>query len=244
MSDILEEIRSRGHWKVVVHPARFDEGRVPIKSALLPILERSKVRLWGWSFPFLDDYMEESEGPDWIGREVKYDPLIELWRFYQSGQFLHYSGMTTDWSKHVGTFSGWPSQWHEGKTRELKVLLDIKEVIIRFAEILEFAARLSSTQAGDDQMHLEIEVVGIENHLLRVSQSKELDRFREMTNPSHKIPFEFDLPLLELKANTRELALKPAAELFSYFGWNPGGAILRDIQAEVLTPALPRAGWV
>ena len=244
MSEIFEKIRSHGYWKAVVHPACFDSARVPGKSDLLPILDRSKVRLWGWSFPFLDDYTEEIEGPDWIGREVSFDPLIELWRFYQSGQFVHYSGMTTDWSKHFGTFSGWPSQWDSDVPGSPNVLLDIKEVMIRFAEAFEFAARLSSTQAGDDRMHLEVEVVGIEKHLLRVSPSNQVDRFREMLNPAHKVPFEFDLPMIELKSSTRELALKPAAELFSRFGWNPSIAVLRDIQTEVLNPPVPRAGWV
>ena len=244
MSELLQKIRSRGYWKTIIHPATFNEEQVAERSALLPILEKSSVRIKGWSFPHVDDYIPTEEGEDWVGQEIDLGDIVELWRFYQSGQFVHYSGMMSDWRKHVGTFSGWPSQWHDGKTGELKFLLDIKEVLIRFAEILEFAARLSSTQAGDDYMHLEIEVVGIENHFLRVSQSKELDRFRGMTDPAHKIPFEFDLPMIELKANTRELALKPAAELFSRFDWNPGRAILRDIQAEVLSPALPRAGWV
>ena len=244
MSEILNKIRSRGHWKVVVHPPCFNDARIPNKSDLAPILENSKVMLWGWSFPYLVEDMSRSEGTDWIGREVSFDSLIELWRFYQSGQFVHYSGMVSDWSKHTGTFSGWPSQWDSGVPGRPHVLLDIKEVMIRFAEIFEFAARLSSTQAGDDQMHLEIEVVGVENHLLRVSPNDKVDYFRKMVNPSHKIPFKFDLHMLELKSNTRGLGLKPAAELFAMFGWKPGIAILQDIQSELLSPSLTRAARV
>lgn len=243
MSEILDKIRSRGHWKVIVHPARFKKERVPSKAALLPILEKSKVRLWGWNFPFLDGYAEEIEdGPEWIGREVSFDPPVELWRFYQSGQFVQYSGMTTDWSKNVSTFSGWPSQWESDGVRHM--LLDIREVMIRFMEIFEFASRLSSTEAGDDYMHLEIEVIGIENHLLRVSTNDKVDFFRGMVAPAEKIPFKYDLHMLDLKSNTRELALKPAAELLGLFNWNPSLAILRDIQAEVLSPPPSRAGWV
>ena len=242
MSEVLEKIRSRGHWRVIVHPARFEQKRVETLSSLVPILQKSSVRLKGWSFPHVDDIIEIEESVDWVGQEIDVRDVVELWRFYQSGQFVQYSGMTTDWSKTVSTFSGWPSQWESDGVRH--VLLDIREVMIRFMEIFEFASRLSSTEAGDDYMHLEIEVIGIENHLLRVSTNDKVDFFRSMAAPAEKIPFKYDLHMLDLKSNTRELALKPAAELLGLFNWNPSISILRDIQAEVLSSPLSRAGWV
>ena len=242
MSELLQKIRSRGYWKIVIHPGTFNEERVAEWSALLPILEKTFVRIKGWGFPHVDDSIPTEMGENWVGQEIDMGPLIQLWRFYQSGQFVQYSGMTTDWSKNVSTFSGWPSQWESDGVRH--VLLDIREVMIRFMEIFEFASRLSSTEAGDDYMHLEIEVIGIENHLLRVSTNDKVDFFRGMVAPADKIPFKYDLHMLDLKSNTRELALKPAAELLGLFNWNPSIAILRDIQAEVLSPPLSRAGWV
>ncbi len=244
MSDILEKVRSRGHCRATIHPASFDKERVPKKSTLVPILEKCKVRIWGRSFPHMDSYVENSEGTDWVGREVDSNPSIEIWRFYQSGQFVHYSGMVSDWSKHTATFSGWPSQWDSDVPGAPHVLLDIKEVIVRLAEIFEFAARLGPTEAGDGQMHLKIEFINIEDHLLRVSPNNEVDWFREMVDPIPKIPFEFDLNTIDLKSNTRELALKPAAELFGLFGWKPGVSILRDIQSEILAPSQPKARWL
>ncbi len=244
MSEILEKIKSRGYLRVVIHPSAFVEKRIEERAALLPILEKTSVQLKGWNFPHIDGFCETQSGTDWIGQEINWDSIVELWRFYQSGQFVHYSGMLSDWSKHTGTFTGMPSQWDSDVPGAPHVLLDIKEVIVRLAEIFEFAARLASTEAGDRQMHLKIEFNSIEHYLLRVSPNNEVDRFRGMVDPTPKIPFELDLNAIDLKSNTKELALKPAAELFGLFGWKPGISILRDIKSELLYPSQPKARWL
>ena len=98
MSELLEKIRSRSYWKVIIRPATFVENRVPHRSALLPILEKNSVELKGWSFPHIDSFLKLDEGSDWIGQGISWDSIVELWRFYQSGQFVHYFGMPEDWS--------------------------------------------------------------------------------------------------------------------------------------------------
>ena len=47
-----------------------------------------------------------------------------------------------------------------------------------------------------------------------------------------------------LVSNTKELALKPAAELFKLFGWDPGVGVLRDIQYDLLNPTPSEARWL
>ena len=242
MSEILEKIKSRGHWRVVIRPATFVEKRIAERSALLPILENTSVQLKGWNFPHIDAFVHTQSGTDWIGQEIDWDSIVELWRFYQSGQFVHYSGMLSDWNEHSGTYTGWSSQWDSQGNRI--VLLDIKEVMFRFAEIFEFASRLTFTEAGDEQMHLEIAIVGIENYLLGVSPGNQTYFFREMVNLESRISFVFELHKFELVANTKELALKPAAELFQRFGWDPGIGVLRDIQYEILNPTPSKARWI
>ncbi len=243
MSELLEKIRSRGHWRAVIRPATFDAQRVAGLSALRPILEKTAVRFKGWDFPHVDSYINIAEGTDWIGQEIDWEPIVELWRFYQSGQFVHYSGMMTDWNKRYATFTGWPSQY-SGNGRARQVLLDIKEVIIRFAEIYELASRLTFTAAGAEQMHLEIDVRGIEDYILMVSREGQANSFRGMTTQSPQSSFTVELPQIELMSNTRELALNPAAQLFQQFDWNPGIPFLRDIQYELLSSRPAKAPWL
>lgn len=239
MSEILEKIRSRGYWKVVIHPATFDDKRLRSLPMLVSILEQTSVQLKGWSFPHVESSSGISEGKDWVGKEIDWGGIIELWRFYQSGQFVHYSGMMTDWKSHTGMFSGDQSQ--SSDTGQRQVLLDLKEVMLRFAEIFDFASRLSRTEAGEKQMHISVSICGIQDYQFRVSS---MDFFRSMESPESGISFDFDLHRSELIENARELALKPAAELFQRFGWTPPKSMLRDIQGELLSPSLPRAGWV
>ena len=189
----------------------------------------------------MEGFSKIDEGADWVGQEIDWEPTVEMWRFYQSGQFVHYSGMMTDWSEHIGTFSGWPSQWDSEDNR--MVLLDIKEVMLRLTEVFEFASRLTFTHAGDEQMHLEVAIVGIENYLLRVSSTSQADFFRKMVSPESRIPFEFELHKFELVSNAKELALRPAAELFQRFSWDPGVGVLRDIQYELLNPTPSEQRW-
>ncbi len=235
MSELLEKIRSHGYWKVIIRPVTFIENRVAHRSSLLPILEKTSVDFRGWRFPHVDSFRDLDKGPDWVGQEIDWIPCVELWRIYQSGQFVFFSGILSDWSKHTGTYTGWPSQWRSGGGSELKVLLDIKEVIVQLSEIFEFAARFALTEAGDSQVHLEIELNGIRNHLLTVPWNQGGYIHYQMADTESELSYTADLSRLELVANTREMALKPAIELFRRFKWDPGIEVLRDIQSELLS---------
>ena len=227
MSELLEKIRSRGYWKVIIRPATFVEKRVEHRSALLSILEKSSVESRGWSFPKVWGHLGVEEGSDWIGQEIGLEPIMELWRFYQSGQFIDYFAMPEDWADGPGLRL--PAG--DGTRR---VVLDIDHVVLRFAQIFEFASRLSFTQAGDDGARIEIFVANMENHFLL---PPEFDFGKVSWIPEAREPemrYTADLAKIELVAAPRELALKPAIELLGYFGWNLGIDIVRDLQEQVL----------
>ena len=114
--------------------------------------------------------------------------------------------MLSDWTKHTGTYTGLPSQWPSADGGKSHVLLDIKEAIAGFSEIFEFAARLAFTEAGDDQIHLEVEVNGIRNHILRIAPSNQAGFFYEMADIESELPYIVDVSRLELVANAREMA--------------------------------------
>ena len=82
-------------------------------------------------------------------------------------------------------------------------------------------------------MHLEIDVRGLKGRKL------ELDMLRRWPLKSRKpperddLPYQTDLSTIQLISESKELALKPAIELFRRFGWDPSLEILRDIQGEL-----------
>ena len=163
MSEILGKIRSRGYWKVVIRPTTFVEQRVSNRRALLSILEKNSVDLKGRTFPHVDSFVDIEEGPDWIGQEISRYPNLELWRFYQSGQFVHYFGIPEDWRTGANE---WPPSGDEAH----RVMLDVASIVIQLTEIYEFAARLCFTEAADNAICLEIMVQNIGNHSLLLSE--------------------------------------------------------------------------
>ena len=229
MNVLLEKIRSRGHWKVVIRPGTFVANRVPNITELYPILESRSVQLRGWDFPHLDSKTRPQIDQDWIEQASEWEQYLEFWRFYQTGQFVDFSGFTQDW-RDQSRLSPPDKDWKP------KMYLSVERAVFRFTEIFEFAARLSLTEAGDEQMHLEIIVGGLNGRGLGVDPVRRAgsEILMGMKATIEEKPYKIDLSRVELITEPRGLALKPAVELFRRFGWDPSLEILRDMQDELL----------
>ena len=227
MSELLERIRSRGYWKAIVRPTTFIERRVKHRSDLLPILEKNSVEIKGWSFPHIDPVMTLDEGLDWIGQELARDHILEFWRFYQSGQLIHYFAMPEDWGARS-------SPWLQSSDGISRVMLDVGDVVLRFTEIFEFAARLAFTETWNEGIHIEVSVDNIENHFLQLPG---LGSTKVTGIPQAEVPamqYARDLSIEELIAGAGELSLEPTLRMFGAFGWKPGIDVIRDLQTERL----------
>lgn len=227
MSELLEKIRSRGHWRVVIHPAKFVEQRVSNLSSLYPLLEKISVQLRGWDFPHLDAHVSPSIDKDWIEQGSEWRQYLEQWRFYQSGQFVDFIGMEEDW---LDQFQDWPlpKDWKPCS------YLGVENAVFQFSEIFELAARLSRTQAGSESMHVEIDLRGLKGRGLKLERRRTTSSYiREHKIELDELPYVLDVSKTELIIASKELALKPAMELFWRFGWDPSLDLLRDMQAEL-----------
>lgn len=221
---LAEKIRSRGHWQVVIRPLQFLEKRIPEIHALFPIVEKASVHLRGWDFPHVDPHTQPHIDVDWVGQESEWQHHLEIWRLYQSGQFLDISGMHYDWRNQSEWFpasKGW-------KPNEI---LGVVDAVYRFTEIFEFAARLALTEAGDEQMHIEVIVGSLKGRRLWVDDRGRTPFFAEYRASLDEFPYRAQIPRSELAANPRDLALKAARELFWRFGWEAPIEILRELQA-------------
>ncbi|MGH9856990.1 MAG: hypothetical protein ACRD4B_04000 [Acidobacteriota bacterium] len=191
-------------------------------------MEKSSVRLRGWDFPHIDDTSKIHKEADWIGQELEWNEYREIWRFYQSGQIAYYGGLFTDWSKEAKKLG---SEGLETANQRLSVL----DIIFRYTEIFEFAARLSLTEAGGNGMHIEATLDNLGSRSLWLDPSGHWGSsvIGKFSSSMNKWPYEDNFNSAALLANTKELALKPAIELFRRFGWNPPLEILRDMQGQL-----------
>ena len=149
MTELLDNIRSRGYWRVVIRPYSFIEKRIADRSELLHILEKTSVEYKGWGFPHIDGWRKPDNGPDWIGQEISKEPILELWRFYQSGQFIHYFGMPEDW---------------KDLHRLQSPSLEIKDIVLRFTEIFELILQPHIHWLGASSYATELAVARTRRH--------------------------------------------------------------------------------
>ena len=173
----------------------------------------------GWNFPHLDHRTQPHRDIDWIGQEFQWEEhhYLELWRFYQSGQFIHIAGISSDW-------------YDQSRPRNF---LEICDTIFRFTEIFEFAARLAFTAASDDFMHVGITLSDIKDRALRLEEPDGIWRDTPYQAKITEYPYSVNVPRTELIARPNELALEAAGELFKRFNWDPAPGALRGWQEQL-----------
>ena len=226
MNELLEKIRSRGYWKVVIHPGDYVENRVKKIDDLYPILQRTSARTRIWDFPHLDAYGEPRVDSGWIEQEYDRWGQPEIWRFRQDGQFVDFAGIHYDWYD-------WPGASYraQGPSGQLKVW----ETLVRFTEIFQLAARLSRTDAGGFFMRIEASLNNLAERELCFENVIDgpFPVPQEFKATVESVPYSLDVSQLELITDTHKLALKPAAELFRRFGWEPPQRFLEDVQYRI-----------
>jgi len=226
VTDLISKIRSRGHWRVIVRPAAFKGDRVGEIGSLLPLVERSSVSLRGWDFPHIDRRKQPHIDVDWVGQELDWEHHVELWRLYQSGQFVHIGGMWEDWRDQS-------SLWPPDRTWKAGNRLGVIDTTFRFIEIFEFAARLCQTEAGDERVRISVTLSGLKGRTLVLDSPYRIPFLEEYKAGIAELPYEVELSRADLIAAPREHALEPTARLFARFGWNAGRDMLKGLQAEL-----------
>lgn len=93
---IIDKIKSRGYWHVVIRPLEFRRERIKSISECSSLVETWTVSLRGWPYPYFRN-SDLGFRADWAQCRVDWEQFIELWRMYQSGQFVHLFGCEEDW---------------------------------------------------------------------------------------------------------------------------------------------------
>ncbi len=226
MTTLLEKIKSRGFWRIVIRPGRLEEKRIKQINELYPMIQKTSVELRGWDFPHLDIHTKPHIDIDWVGQESEWQEYLEIWRIYQSGQFIDLSGMPEDWRDQS-------TLWPPDENWKLGSMLGIGNALFTFTEVFEFAARLALTEAGDEIMHIEVTVSGLKGRRLIGDHPSRLHVRRLYEASLQEFPFATELPRGQLIAQPRSLALKAATELFARFNWKPSEQLLQELQKEL-----------
>lgn len=222
---ILNKIRTRGYWRVVIRPATFREKHLPNYSELFQIVARNSVRLRGWDYPHIDYRKQPVREADWVGQEYECQDEIEVWRLYMSGQFVHFFALAGEWRDYS-------TRWTPGQEWEPGRYLYYLQTIYSFVEIFEFAARLALSPAGSTSMRVEIDLEGLQGRHIAEPDS----RFQFRRTYDTQMPrwnYSWEGAQIELIARPRELAAVAARDLFDRFGLDVSLETLAKLQAEI-----------
>ena|SRR5215207_1389878 len=212
----LALIQQTGYWRVVMRPTVFEERRIRTLSDCWRILEGAKVRLRGWDYPHIDRD-ERGQGNDWIQSGSTFTNHVELWRFFQSGQFVHHFSLREDRTP-VG---GNPAPTISGRQPQLSVLSTLYTV----TEVLTFARNLAYREVLEPAADITIELHGMAGRVLTASFDRELHGHYEAT--TDLICWHETVPATALLATASDLALDATVHVFERFGW-------QDLPREVL----------
>ena len=211
---LIEKIQSRGYWRTIIRPDRFSQDKINY-SDLYSLVQNTSVDIFGGGFP---NVIEEppSKGLDCVGQEIEKGYFLEIWRLYQSGQFIHYADILDDWFSISNNLQ-------PGKQ------LTIGEVIRQFTGIFVFASHLALADVYAEDTYVVIDVLlkGLQGRQLIFSRPGRSHYEAQIPEYPYTGRFQKD----ELIARSKELALQASREVFSRFGWNPAQAILEDIQS-------------
>jgi hypothetical protein len=220
---IVADIRSKAFWRILVHPLSYSDTNVSSFSALEPIITRSSVRIRGWDFPHISD-RDGGIVPNqtFIERVTNWQHYLEYWRFYQSGQFIYLGGVAYEWRERSEL---WPRGGEPTSGRPLSVT----DVIYRFTEAFELASRMSLTEAGADEMRIEIGLNNISGVHLELPSSRA--GFMEPTTSGIRdFPYAIDLPRDLLVGDPKYQARRGLSQFFQRFRWDPDDEVLESMQ--------------
>ncbi len=225
-SELMEKIKSTGYWRVNVRPIEFNASRIPQLSDCWDLVESGQTRLRGWDFPHIDqDYHRNMD--DWIESGTEFMDMKEYWRFYQSGQFIHYFAFTEDYHE-----VSWVSSAY--KTGKPEKWLGIIATLYRLTEIFEFAARLGAKGVLSSGAKISIKLAGTQSRDLVFEQGSRYLPGRYVCDLP-EITFERTYGEPELRGEARELALTAAVHIYERFNWNdPPRQVFSEDQKKLL----------
>ena len=213
---IVEKIKSGPYWRVNFRPYEFMSNNIASISEISKLLEQSKVSLRGWDFPHIND-KNTSTGQDFMQSEYESKDINEFWRFYKSGQFIHYFSVYEDY--HVKSRQYNPSSmWETASPSQPSGYVGITTTLFRMTEIYEFAMRLAQRGVFDSGITISITLSGIKNYKLFYFEAERI-LLKPYISQSNEIKLESKFSSEELIAKGHDEAIEKSIDVFELFSW-------------------------
>lgn len=170
MENLINKIKKKGYWRVIIRPTEFNEKRIPNKDDCVRIVNESKIVFRGWDYPHIDHRGGIiRSGPDSVASFCDWPEggHFEYWKFYQNGQFVHYFSMIEDYQI---------TKKEKEKARDSFVFSELDNNVDRFLSIIStlytiteihfFAAKLAKLGSFGKETEIIIEFGNVNGRVL------------------------------------------------------------------------------
>lgn len=215
----FDVLRERGYWRINFRPLEVNPHLISTIKECKEVASENSVQFRGWDYPHIPKeggangkvYAGEKSAEAW----QNWAEFKEIWRLYQSGQFIHYFGLREDWFQE-GAFSGDHKDIPPGK------YFGVIGATYTLTEIYAFLKNL--TEAGLYESGVKVR---ISLHNMVGRQLKIFDSGRWGLSWEYKNEGSNDLVVVdetysrdEVINDFKELALKNLENLFYRFNWD------------------------
>lgn len=235
MKELLDKIKERGYWKIIIRPTNYFEDMIESTDVAEELIKKYKVRLRGWDYPHIDSSGIQLASTNSISSFCDWPqgPMFEYWRFYQTGQFVHYLALREDLRIDAAKIKEFQEECGVQSERFLSVL----NTIYTITEIFEFSRRLFGELDKAEGAEIIVELHNANDRTVvfwdtfgRWLAGAYTCRFPEGVVPARKV-----VDKKALLTNSNELALDVAFDIFKAFNWkNPNRDIFREDQNKFL----------
>jgi len=212
----LKEIKSRGYWKVKIIPSEYQKKRFAISECKKIVID-NQVRLRGVFYPHTDWASEIFAGDDYAEYISSVPNHKEVWRLYQSGQFIQYRGFWEDWL---------PNFRQDINFSTNRIVLEsggsVKSILMTLytvTEIFSFMARLASKYDAYKKTDLSIRLSNVQDRSL-VVDSILRTLHRQYVCRTNEINYSGVFSASDLIGNSHDLALDVVVDIFQKFNWD------------------------
>ena len=228
------------HWRVNFRPIDYKEDLIPTLSKCFGTIEKNKLSLRGWDYPHLSRRdTEREQGNNWVASWSAFMGHNEYWRFYQSGQFIHFFSvkestkgeykekLRSDMKSHR-IFTDGEINWDS-----VPGFFSIINFIYNITEIYEFAARLCQSGIYTGTVNIQIEIKGIKGFVLTAPWERAWHSYyaasQDVLSKNHEVDTE------QLIAASKDISLEAIVWFFERFGWlEPSKNVIRQDQEKLI----------
>lgn len=208
IQSLPEKIAKLPHWRVTYRSSTYKK-RITDPQVAFDLVRKSLVRLRGWDYPYVsEDRAEQVREQEYVASGCDWSGLIEYWRLYYSGQFIHLFSL------------------RENFIYDTQGFIDITNTLYNIAEVIEFAARLCQKGIYQDSLQISIQIKNVKDFRL---WSK--DRFWRGNHlaTSNIIEKTIEVNAQDLLGQAASLTLDNTINVFKWFGWdNPPRDLLKN----------------